>query len=132
MILDSKLLLEEIDHNLQLAFPDYNTGFWRQSNAFPFHELDSNLNLGIFQGIPSSDIPFPLAAEGKSRWKYKNGDPIQKQVIESAAKLNIDRAMQSATTMSAIQTSDLMFKPQNDRLSFSKTDSPLGKFVTLR
>ena len=36
-----------------------------------------------------------------------------------------------ATSISPKQSSDLLFKPHSDRLPFSKTDSPLGKFVSL-
>ena len=119
--------------NLQLAFPNYDVGFWRRSNNFPFYDLNWQTGAEIFGGVPSSAIPFPLTTENNpsavNKVHRKQG---RNPVVESAAKLNLDRTIASATTLSAVQSSDLLFKPQNNRLSFSKTDPPLGKFVTLR
>ena len=123
------MLLDEIESNLQLAFPNYDIGFWKNSNNFPFYNLDSVTNFG---GIPSASIPFPLATKQTSITGCKNRNIARKQVVESAAKLNLEQALASAATIPAIQNSDLLFKPQMDRLPFSKSDSPLGKFVTLR
>jgi hypothetical protein len=132
VISDPKMLLGEIESNLQLAFPNYDIGFWKQSNNFPFYNLDSEANFGGLGGIPSSSIPFPLATKQTSITGYRTRNFARKQVVESAAKLNLEHALASAARIPAIQNSDLLFKPQMDRLSFSKTDSPLGKFVTLR
>ena len=132
MISDPKMLLDEIDANLQLAFPNYDIGFWKHSNHFPFYDIESKSDFGDFSGIPSSSIPFPLATKETSIMGNRKENLLRKHVAESAAKSNLEHALASAASISSIQNSDLLFKPQSDRLSFSKTDSPLGKFVTLR
>ena len=132
MFLDPNTLFMEIKSNLRFAFPNYETGFWARTDIFPFYELDWQTDLGLLSEIPSSIIPFPLATKEKSNLGYRDDKHLRKQVVESAAKLNLDDAIKSATTISPVQQSALVFEPQNERLLFSRVDSPLGKFVTLR
>ena len=126
---DPKSLLNEVEDNFRFAFPNYDVGFWRQSNNFPFYKLDSKIRHDNAYGFPSSNIPFPLSTEESQA--RKSSQISDNPIIESAAKLSLDGTIESAASISPKQSTGLLFKPHRDRLSFSKTDSPLGKFVSL-
>ena len=126
-----KTLKDEVVQHFRLAYPNYDDGFWRQSNYFPFFGLDSKINQDNTVGYPSSNIPFPLSTETDFYGKERRKNPYDNQIVESAAKMSIDGAIDSAASISPQQSSDLLFKPHSNRLSFSKTDSPLGKYVSL-